>query len=189
MTFNLICVMSLSKSYKFTAAVRGFHVYRNVWTQQLNEILDCHHEEGNLFDIFAMKTCRRTGNGIVGHLPRKISRPTKYLLDREALITAALTSDWYKQSPLYQGGLKIPCNVKVTIADNEKDHALINAYSELVIKLYCEPEEDMSVGSFIEPESNVNLQPKRRKVTENTTTKKYEHKNNVHKDFKSPRGK
>ena len=36
-------------------------------------------------------------------------------------------------------------------------------------KLYCEPEEDMSVGSLAEPEGNVNLQPKRRKATEKKT--------------------
>ena len=91
---------------------------------------------------------------------------------------------------MYQGGLEIPCNVNVTIADAKKGHTLINADSELVSTLYCEPEEDMSVGSSIETESNVNLQPKRRKVTEkNIPTKKYEHKNNVHKDFMSPRGK
>ena len=43
---------------------------------------------------------------------------------------------------------------------------LINAYSALVSKLYCEPEEDMSVTRFFEAESNENLQPKRRKATE-----------------------
>ena len=36
-------------------------------------------------------------------------------------------------------------------------------------KLYCEPEDDMSVRSIFEPESNVNLQPKRRKVQEKKT--------------------
>ena len=36
-------------------------------------------------------------------------------------------------------------------------------------KLYCEPEDDMSVRSIFEPESNVNLQPKRRKVTKKKT--------------------
>ena len=46
------------------------------------------------------------------------------------------------------------------------------------------------VGSFIEPESNVNLQPKEKQShrKENTAAKKYEHKNKVHKDFKLPRG-
>ena len=37
-------------------------------------------------------------------------------------------------------------------------------------KLYCEPEEDMFVRSFFEPESNVNLQPKRRKATGKKTS-------------------
>ena len=50
---------------------------------------------------------------------------------------------------LYQSGLEIPCNVKVTIADTEKGHVLINAYSELVSKLYCKPEEDMSARIFL----------------------------------------
>ena len=36
-------------------------------------------------------------------------------------------------------------------------------------KLCCEPKEDMSVRSFFEPESNANLQPKRRKATEKKT--------------------
>ena len=27
--------------------------------------------------------------------------------------------------PLYQGGLEIPCNVKITIADTEKGHELM----------------------------------------------------------------
>ena len=36
-------------------------------------------------------------------------------------------------------------------------------------KLCCKPKKGMSIGSFIEPESNVNLQAKRRKVPENKT--------------------
>ena len=37
-------------------------------------------------------------------------------------------------------------------------------------KLYCEPEEDMSVGSFIDPESNVKLQLKKGKSQKKITT-------------------
>ena len=50
--------------------------------------LDCNHEEKNLFNIIAIKTCCRTGNKIAGHWMREISRPTKYLLDRGTFITA-----------------------------------------------------------------------------------------------------
>ena len=38
--------------------------------------------------MFAIKTCRLEGGEIVGHLPREISRPTKFLLDRGAKVTA-----------------------------------------------------------------------------------------------------
>ena len=43
----------------------------------------------------------------------------------------------------------------------------------------------------MEPTNNVNPAAKKKENhgKENTTTKWYEHKNNVHKDFKSPRDK
>ena len=160
--------MLLSESFEFTAAVRGFHFDRNVWTPQLNENLDCHHEEVHLLDIFVIKTCCKIANQNLGYLPREISWPAKYLLERGAVLTATLLSDRYRRSPLYQDGLEMHCNVKVTITDVERGHALINTYSESVSKLYCELEEDMSVGRFTEPESNVNLQSKRSKFTEKT---------------------
>ena len=70
------------------------------------------------------------------YLPREVSRPTKYLLDRVAVRTETLTSDRQRPSPLYQDGLEITCNVKITIADTGQGHALTKAYSELVHKLY-----------------------------------------------------
>lgn len=100
-----------------------------------------------MFDIFVIKTCRRTGKEITGHLAREISRLTKYLLDIGAAVKATLTSDRYRRSPVY----------RATIADTENVTLTKNAYSDLVSKFYCKPEEYMSIGSFTEPESNVNL--------------------------------
>ena len=40
----------------------------------------------------------------VSHLPRDISGPAKYLIDRRAKVTAKLSSTTYRQSPLFQGG-------------------------------------------------------------------------------------
>ena len=48
---------------------------------------------------------------IVGHLPREISRPTKYLLDQGAIVTATITSGHYRKSPLFQSGLEIRCEI------------------------------------------------------------------------------
>ena len=156
--------MSVLKSFEFTAAVRGFHVYRDIWNPDLNESLGCCHEEGNVFDIFAIKSCRLTDGEIGGHLPREIARSTKYLLDRGAVVIATLITDRYRRSPLFQGGLEISCSIKVTIAGTVKGHMLIGRYAEMVQKLYCEPKEEMIIGSFLERCPNPCVQPKKRKT-------------------------
>ena len=96
-----------NKTLVFSAAVRGFsaHVYQDVWKPLENEELESLFERCNLFDMFAIKTCCLEGGLIVGHLPRKISWPTKFLLDRRAKVTAQLTGTHYRRSPLLQGGL------------------------------------------------------------------------------------
>ena len=77
-----------NKTLVFSPAVRGFHVYRDVWKPLGNEELECLFERHNLFDMFAIKTSRLEGWQILGDLPREISRPTKFLLDRGAKVTA-----------------------------------------------------------------------------------------------------
>ena len=66
------------KSFEFTAAVGEFHVYQDILLPNINETLKCLHELGNAYDVFTIKCTK--GYMIVGHLPREISRPTKYLL-------------------------------------------------------------------------------------------------------------
>ena len=119
---------SSNKIFVFSAAVRGFHVYRDIWNPQIDEELICLHEERNLFDMFSIKTCRTSDRAIVGHLPREISRPTKYLIDRGAKVTAKLSSTNYRKSPLFQGGLEIPCIVTVSLPASIKGHMLIQRY-------------------------------------------------------------
>ena len=72
-----------NKTLVFSAAVRGFNVYQDVWKLLENEGLECLFERHNQFDMFAIKTCLLEGGQIIGRLPREISRPTKFLLDRE----------------------------------------------------------------------------------------------------------
>ena len=142
-----------SKSFEFTAAVRGYHVYGDIWLPSINETLKCMHELGNAYDVFAIKCMK--GNRIVGHLLREISRPTKYLLDRGAIITAIITSEHYRKSPLFQGGLEIRCLVRVTVIATVRGHLLIKRYGELVEALYTEPKDEVIVGSYLKP--NVSL--------------------------------
>ena len=62
-----------NKTLVFSAAVRGFHVYRDVWKPLENEELECLFEIHNLFNMLAIKMCHLEGGKIVGHLPREIS--------------------------------------------------------------------------------------------------------------------
>ena len=98
------------ETHSFTAAVRGFHYNRRFWRPKENEKLDCLHEPGNAFDRFAIKTVTEKGE-IVGHLPKEISRVTKYLLGRGLTMHCKLSSRHYRRSPLVQGGLEIQCEV------------------------------------------------------------------------------
>ena len=71
--------------------------------------------------------CDTRGN-IVGHLPMEISRITKFLLDRGARIEATLRSIQYRRSPLVQGGLEIPCTVKVSMMPTQLSKKLVDLY-------------------------------------------------------------
>ena len=47
---------SNGRSFEFTAAIRGYHVYQKIWQPELNETLVCIHERQNEFDAFSVKT-------------------------------------------------------------------------------------------------------------------------------------
>ena len=102
----------MEKLMAFSTAVRGFRYYKKYWGPVERKCLDYAHEKENRYGYFPIKECEKDGK-IVGHLPMEIPRPTKYLLYRGARITATLTSTSYYTSPLVQGGLEIPCLIKV----------------------------------------------------------------------------
>ncbi len=138
--------------FEFVAAVRGYHVYRNVYQPAQNDVLTCSHEFGNQFDMFAIKTTNSQGV-LCGHLPREISRHTKFLLDRGAIVTATLLDTDYRRSPIFQGGLEIRCNVKVELPRTVIAKRLLERYEEMIKVLYKEPESPIIVGSFLEKET------------------------------------
>ena len=146
---------SNSRSFEFTAAIRGCHVYQTFWQPELNETLVCIHEKGNEFDAFTVKSVRALDNATVGHLPREISRPAKYLLDRDATVKAVITCSYYRRSPLFQGGLEIPCSVTVSMPGTIRNNLLLDRYRELVTELYCESKDEIIIGNFLSPTEEV----------------------------------
>ena len=146
---------------KFSTAIRSFHYYQRIWSPKENEELNCLHEQGNAFDIFAIKTFCQNGK-IVGHLPREISRITKFILDRGARVNAVLTSNHYRRSPLVQGGLEIPCEVTIRMPATIKNHMVVDRFKELLNEFYTEPQEEEILGSFlaISPHDDIDKQPR-----------------------------
>lgn len=143
--------MNYEKTSEFTAAVRGYHFYRNIWRPYMTEKLECYHEFGNVFDMFAIKTCKASGE-VVGHLPREISRATKFLLDRGAKVSAELViTSHYRRSPLVQGGLEISCKVIVKMPGTVKNQLLMGRYLEIIKDLYAGPKNEVILGSFLTP--------------------------------------
>ena len=118
------------KVFEFTAAVRNYyHHYRKFWKPEYQQVLNCYHEKNNAFDRFAIMVCE-IGNDEkpVGHLPMEISRATKFFIDRGATLTAELTSDHYRRSPLIQGGMEIPCKITTKISGTVINLLLMDKY-------------------------------------------------------------
>ena len=105
------------------------------------------HEAGNPFDRFAIKAVKENGE-IVGHLPREISRVTKFYLDRGATMYCELSSSHYRRSPLVQGGPEIACRVIVKMRATKLNQGLSEHYMQLVAQIYSDPTEDTVVGSI-----------------------------------------
>ena len=153
--------------FQFSCAIRGFHVYRKFWSPVRGQVLDCHHEQDNVFDPYAIKVCDKESKEIVGHLPMEISRITKYILDRGAIVTAEVTSNHYRGSPLIQGGMEVPCRVDVNIHPTFNLRVL-KSYEDLVRDRYVEPSNEKIIGTFIslasQPPNNSDRVPKKNSV-------------------------
>ena len=132
-------------SHSFGAAVRGYH--RKYWQPIENERSSCMHEAGNPFDRFAIKTVKENGE-IVVHLPREISRVTKFYLDRGATMYCESSATHYRRSPLVQGGLEIARRVIVKMRATKLNQRLSEHYMQLVAQIYSDPAVDTVVGSI-----------------------------------------
>ena len=137
------------KLYKYSSGMRGYHYYHNYCQPVVGEELDCMHDRDNPFDLFAIAIKKTTGE-IVGHLPMKNSRVAKYLMDRGARFTVALSSSQYCVSPLVQGGLEIPCEVGIYLTTTPRKNKLVGIYNNLIQpQIYSRP-ESLMIASFLQ---------------------------------------
>ena len=78
----------------------------------------------------------------VGHLSREVSQVTKFILDRGAKLTAALTSTNFRLSLLVQESLEIARKVTEKIPAKIKNHMILDRFKALVKDYYTEPTDE-----------------------------------------------
>ena len=74
------------ETFAFASAVRGYHVYKDVWETLIGKKLVAKREFNNPIDKHAVKVVK--DNETVGHLPREFSRIMWYFLACSGEISA-----------------------------------------------------------------------------------------------------
>ena len=92
------------------SSVRGFYVYKNIWTPTVTEQLKTRQEPANAEDRFAVAVYKDDPipGQIVGHVPKERNRICWYFLQHDGEIACDVTGP-KRRSPLAEGGLEIPC--------------------------------------------------------------------------------
>ena len=96
--------------------VRGYHVYKDKWEPLVGETLDCEKEISNPHDLYSVAVVHRK-KGVVGHLPRTISRVSSSFIDKGSVIQVCITAK-RQHSELPQGGLDLPCKISFSGPQN-----------------------------------------------------------------------
>ena len=91
----------------FYSVIRGFHVYKAIWTATIGEEPSTSREYGNPADQYAVAV-QKSGTTTVGHIPREISKTSWYFIGHDGEIRCRVTGR-RQRSILLKGGLEIPC--------------------------------------------------------------------------------
>ena len=115
-----------------------------IWTPTLGEMMATIHKSSNPHDPYAIAARKHlSGTGLlestVGHLPKEISRITRFIMMYGAIVTVKVVDAHHRRSPLDQGGLEIPIEVTISMEYQPKHKDLMAKYEELVGKYYKEP--------------------------------------------------
>ena len=98
-------------SFSLSCAARGFHEQRKIWAPTINHELIVKPQTGNLFDPYAIGLFTKIKGKIeplflVGHLPREISRFSKFDLEYRGSMKASVRdvkfgrSIYHKEIPI-----------------------------------------------------------------------------------------
>ena len=149
---------SNSRKLEFTAAVRGFCIFRKKWKPALNEKLHCLQEPGNNYNVFSIKTRKSDKTEPNGGLSSKRDI-TAYQIFAWPWCQNSCW-DWKFSLPeisFNKRGIGIRYKVFAFLPGTIKNLMLLDGYKKLVNKLYCEPKNEVIIGNFLTSVSNENI--------------------------------
>ena len=101
------------------STIRGYHVYKKHWTTTIGEVLQAKREEpGNAYNRYAIVLTEEY-DGIVGHVPKNISKFCYSFLSRGGTIEVIITGPCQFAEDLPQGRLDVPCKYNVPFLRRE----------------------------------------------------------------------
>lgn len=127
----------------FPCGLRDFHVYKEIWKPKAGDVFSCVHERNNQHNRYAIAATKllpgQLSNITLGHLPREISRFTRFLLSRAADVFVTVKDAHFRWLSLIQGGLEIPVDATVRMGTSTKQVKAIERFEQLVEQHYREP--------------------------------------------------
>uniref|UniRef100_A0A1X7USE7 HIRAN domain-containing protein n=1 Tax=Amphimedon queenslandica TaxID=400682 RepID=A0A1X7USE7_AMPQE len=97
-------------AFSMDSVVRGYHIYKEIWTPYFGENLSGVAEPSNIHDPYAVAMKRSSDNATVGHIPRRILSVCFFFL-KKGTITCEITSSRQHSHDLPQGGLEVLCSL------------------------------------------------------------------------------
>ena len=115
-------------------------MYKEIWKPEVGEIISCIYERNNPVDRYAIAATKllpgRLANVTIGHLPREISRFTRFLISRGADVFVTVRDSRHRRSPLVQGGLEIPVKLTVRMEAASENNQAVERFKGLVQRHY-----------------------------------------------------
>ena len=98
--------------HRMELCIRGYHIYKDIWLAENDQILSCQREIRNRKDPYAVAVTK--DGATVGHLPRKVARMCSLFIRRGGTIKCIVNGRKRYSRDLPQGGLEIPCTAVFT---------------------------------------------------------------------------
>jgi hypothetical protein len=132
------------QQFEINCACRGFHVYRNIWSPKLKQILQVEQELWNTHDPFAISLGAKvpgkvTDFEVVGHIPREISRFCHYFINYGGKLEAHVRNTKYRPSPIPSGGLEIP--ILLVVKKGTSTSSVFQKMENFIKLYYLEPDK------------------------------------------------